>query len=80
MLYGHRRDPEGYAAALRQTDTWLARFLPMLGTDDVLILTADHEKRCPSYYFIIFWFEPLVDCFPKTGRSSPWILQNKLMA
>ncbi|MEA2069490.1 MAG: phosphopentomutase, partial [Verrucomicrobiota bacterium] len=42
MLYGHRRDPEGYAAALRQTDTWLARFLPMLGTDDVLILTADH--------------------------------------
>jgi phosphopentomutase len=42
MLYGHRRDPEGYAAALRQTDDWLAGFLPMLGDDDVLILTADH--------------------------------------
>jgi len=42
MLYGHRRDPEGYAAALRQTDGWLARFLPLLGPDDVLILTADH--------------------------------------
>ncbi|MDF7807438.1 phosphopentomutase [Pontiellaceae bacterium B12219] len=42
MLYGHRRDPKGYAAALQQTDDWLARFLPMLGTDDVLILTADH--------------------------------------
>ncbi len=42
MLYGHRRDPEGYAAALRQTDDWLAGFLPMLGKDDVLMLTADH--------------------------------------
>jgi phosphopentomutase len=42
MLYGHRRDPQGYAAALRQTDAWLARFLPMLGSEDVLILTADH--------------------------------------
>ena len=42
MLYGHRRDPEGYAAALRQTDAWLAGFLPMLGSNDVLMLTADH--------------------------------------
>jgi phosphopentomutase len=42
MLYGHRRDPEGYAAALRQSDEWLASFLPTLSTDDVLILTADH--------------------------------------
>jgi phosphopentomutase len=42
MHYGHRRDPGGYAAALRQTDAWLAQFLPMLGNEDVLILTADH--------------------------------------
>jgi phosphopentomutase len=42
MLYGHRRDPQGYADALRQTDAWLQTFLPMLGTDDVLMLTADH--------------------------------------
>lgn len=42
MLYGHRRDPQGYAGALRQTDDWLADFLPTLGDDDVLILTADH--------------------------------------
>jgi phosphopentomutase len=42
MLYGHRRDPEGYAAALRQTDQWLASFLPLIGLEDVLILTADH--------------------------------------
>ncbi len=42
MLYGHRRDPKGYAAALRQTDDWLESFLPTLGHNDVLILTADH--------------------------------------
>lgn len=42
MLYGHRRDPQGYAAALRQTDDWLAGFLPTLEANDVLILTADH--------------------------------------
>jgi len=48
MLYGHRRDPEGYAAALRQTDDWLGRFLPTLNPDDVLILTADHGND-PTY-------------------------------
>ena len=42
MLYGHRRDPLGYAAALRQTDAWLADLLPTLAPDDILILTADH--------------------------------------
>lgn len=42
MLYGHRRDPDGYARALKQTDDWLEKFLPTLGPDDVLILTADH--------------------------------------
>jgi phosphopentomutase len=42
MLYGHRRDPEGYAAALQQTDLWLKSFLPTLESGDVLILTADH--------------------------------------
>jgi phosphopentomutase len=42
MLYGHRRDAAGYARALRQTDGWLARLLPRLGADDLLILTADH--------------------------------------
>ena len=48
MLYGHRRDPAGYADALRQTDAWLGDFLPTLGEDDVLILTADHGND-PTY-------------------------------
>ena len=48
MLYGHRRDPAGYAAALKQTDEWLDRFIPSLADDDVLILTADHGND-PTY-------------------------------
>lgn len=42
MLYGHRRDARGYADCLAQTDAWLKNFLPRLGQDDVLIMTADH--------------------------------------
>jgi len=42
MLYGHRRDPKGYAAALRQTDAWLGDFLACIEPSDKLIITADH--------------------------------------
>jgi len=42
MLYGHRRDPEGYARALEQTDRWLTGFLPRIREGDVLMITADH--------------------------------------
>ena len=42
MLYGHRRDPQGYADAIESTDSWLASYLPLLEEDDVLIITADH--------------------------------------
>ncbi len=42
MLYGHRRDPEGYALALNEFDAWLGAFLPTLNADDAVIITADH--------------------------------------
>lgn len=42
MLYGHRRDAKGFAAALEQTDGFLRDFLPLLTPQDVLIITADH--------------------------------------
>ena len=42
MLYGHRRDIDGYAAALTEFDGWLADFLPTLGEDDLVMITADH--------------------------------------
>jgi phosphopentomutase len=42
MNFGHRRDPQGYAAALQETDEWFGSYLPMLVGDDLLIVTADH--------------------------------------
>ncbi len=41
-LYGHRRDPEGYAACLREFDSWLGTFLPRVRPDDLVLITADH--------------------------------------
>lgn len=42
MSYGHRRDPQGYAAALSEFDKWLGGFMAQMSSDDVLIITADH--------------------------------------
>lgn len=42
MLYGHRRDPMGYARALEQTDGFLADFLMQVPPTDLVIITADH--------------------------------------
>lgn len=42
MLYGHRRDVAGYAAALEAFDAWLPTCLAALQPDDLLIITADH--------------------------------------
>ena len=42
MLYGHRQNIDGYAAALSEFDAWLAGFIEKLGEDDALIITADH--------------------------------------
>lgn len=42
MLYGHRRNVEGYAKALAAIDRHLPRLLERLGPRDVLLLTADH--------------------------------------
>jgi phosphopentomutase len=42
MVYGHRLDVEGFAAALVDVDHWLAQLLPQLEMDDLLVITADH--------------------------------------
>ena len=42
MLYGHRRDVAGYAAALTAFDRFLEQFLPNMQPGDVLMVTADH--------------------------------------
>ncbi len=42
MLYGHRRDPTGYAQALREFDAWLGRWLPQVAEGEFVCITADH--------------------------------------
>ena len=42
MLYGHRKDVEGFAKSLEEFDSLLAEFLKRLGPSDLLIITADH--------------------------------------
>ena len=42
MVYGHRRDIDGYANALTEFDSWLGGFLEKLGEEDLVMITADH--------------------------------------
>jgi phosphopentomutase len=42
MLYGHRRDANGYAKALIEFDEWLGRFIDEISSEDLVIITADH--------------------------------------
>ena len=50
MVYGHRNNVEGYAAALTDFDRWLSDFIPAMREDDLLIITADHgcDPSTPS--------------------------------
>jgi phosphopentomutase len=48
MLWGHRRDSQGYAQALREVDAWLPQVQERLQPGDALFFTADHGVD-PTY-------------------------------
>ena len=52
MLYGHRKDVEGFAKSLEEFDFMLGDFLPLMSFSDLLIITADHgcdpDPRWPT--------------------------------
>ncbi len=48
MLFGHRRDVEGYARALEHFDARLPEIEAALRDDDLMIITADHGND-PTY-------------------------------
>ena len=48
MLYGHRRNVEGYAQALEYFDSRLPELIPLLQEDDLVFITADHGND-PTY-------------------------------
>ncbi len=42
MLYGHRRDVDGYAKALSEFDEKLPQIMSKMQEEDILMITADH--------------------------------------
>ncbi len=42
MLWGHRRDSQGYAQALRDADMWFAQVQEVMQAGDAIFFTADH--------------------------------------
>ena len=47
-LWGHRRNPQGYAEELEKFDVNLGKVIDKLTSDDLLIITADHGND-PTY-------------------------------
>lgn len=48
MLWGHRRNVQGYAKGLEYFDSRLPEILPLLRDDDIVFITADHGND-PTY-------------------------------
>jgi phosphopentomutase len=52
MLYGHRKDVEGFAKSLEEFDVLLGKLLAQIVPSDLLIITADHgcdpDPRWPT--------------------------------
>lgn len=48
MLWGHRRDSQGYAQALRDVDSWFAQVQQAMQPGDAIFFTADHGVD-PTY-------------------------------
>ncbi|MEI6349625.1 MAG: phosphopentomutase [Verrucomicrobiota bacterium] len=69
-LYGHRRDPEGYARALEAFDDWLADFLEEIESDDLLIITGDHGND-PTFRGADHTREEVPVIVKYDGRTGP---------
>ncbi len=60
MLYGHRKDVEGFARSLEEFDRLLGPLLEKLGPKDLLLITADHGCDPDS-------------CSPSTDHSREYV-------
>ncbi len=66
-LYGHRRDPIGYANCLEEFDTQLKVLLPLIKEEDLLIICADHGN------------DPIHTGTDHTRENVPLIVYNKIL-
>jgi len=73
-VYGHRRNPEGYGRALERFDQQLESLIPLLSSNDLLIITADHGND-PTHHGTDHTREyvPLLVYSPRhqTGKELP---------
>ena len=66
-VYGHRRNAVGYAECLEEFDNKLGELLPLLGEDDLLMITADHGN------------DPVHSGTDHTREDVPILVYNKKM-
>jgi phosphopentomutase len=79
MLYGHRKDVEGFAESLEEFDRMLGPFLALLHAADLLMITADHgcdpDPRWPTTdhsreYVPILAYSPTIGAGVSLGVRS----------
>lgn len=72
MLYGHRRDVEGFGRALEEFDVALGQLMKRLTATDLVLLTADHGND-PTYRGTDHTreFIPFVALTPATESATP---------
>jgi phosphopentomutase len=78
QVFGHRKDTAGFHAALREIDAAVARWLEAMGSDDLLVLTADHgcDPAHPGSDHTRE-FAPLLAAFPgHGGRRADGLLAD----
>src|SRR5271154_6430208 len=72
MLYGHRKDVEGFAESLEEFDRMLGPFMKLLNASDLLIITADHgcdpDPRWPTTDHSREYV-PILAYSPRTGAA-----------
>jgi phosphopentomutase len=75
--FGHRRNPVGYAKALKEFDDYLPTILAQLKPDDLLMITADHgcDPTFPGSehtreYVPVIAYQPGMNNTPLGERNS----------
>lgn len=75
-LYGHRRNPQGFAGALTATDAELPALLDALGEDGLLCITADHGND-PTYLATTDHTREQVPLLLASRRFGPGEVQDR---